>query len=213
MFQPLDYNPPSDVGIKENIHPNEDWTRGLRKYKTSNHNPEWVYSYVVDENNRPFATVVYDRFPKGFVHLLVLPMTIRAEKPSHFSKYDLQDLKKIHKLAYDIADDLQARYDLPPFYVGYHALPSMADLHIHIVSGDLASQYMKRREHYTSFTNDAYFLTPEKVEFDIQKYGKVMIQPQSTLKNILRTAPLIHGDFHFKRFRELKRHLNQCAMY
>ena len=42
--------------------------------------------------------------------------------------------------------------------VGTHANPSMSHLHIHVLSRDMESGYMKHRNHYISFTTD--FLIP-----------------------------------------------------
>jgi aprataxin len=55
-------------------------------------------------------------------------------------------------------DDLQAEGDLPPgrdwekdVMVGVHAHPSMNHLHIHVLSVDRYSEWLKHRKHYNSF--------------------------------------------------------------
>jgi diadenosine tetraphosphate (Ap4A) HIT family hydrolase len=205
-----EYDPPRGIGSPENVEDGLHWRRKLAKYKTGHHDPNWVYMYYVDETGRPFACVIYDRYPKAFVHLLVLPMTIDVDQPDHFERRHICDLKRIHQLARNIANDLQVKYDLPGFLIGYHAIPSMADLHLHIVSADLISPYLKRKEHFHSFTNRDYFLTPEKVEQNLEKYGMVQMLNRVTLKNSLKGRMHCHMcGKTFDKFSILKNHLNE----
>ncbi len=202
------YDPPmSELGTKESTCKGH-WNRALKKYKTGFHDPNWVYMYCVDENSLPFACVIYDRYPKAFVHLLVLPMTIDVDKPEQFEKRHLCDLTNIHRLARTIANELQKRHDLPDFLIGYHALPSMNDLHLHIVSGDLVSPYLKRKEHFHSFTNPDYFVTPNKVETDLKKFGMVQLSSKVSLQYVLKASMVCHQcRKRFTRVSDMKNHL------
>ena len=48
------------------------------------------------------------------------------------------------------------------FKIGFHALPSMHQLHLHVISTDLVSPHMKKKKHYLSFATD-FFIPFEKV--------------------------------------------------
>jgi aprataxin len=49
------------------------------------------------------------------------------------------------------------------FMVGYHSVPSLYPLHLHIVSRDLQSSALKNKKHWNSFTTP-FFLAAAKVE-------------------------------------------------
>lgn len=42
------------------------------------------------------------------------------------------------------------------FRFGFHAVPSMAQLHLHVVSQDLRGSGMKHRKHWNSFATDFF---------------------------------------------------------
>jgi aprataxin len=134
------------------------------------------------------ATVIYDRFPKSKYHLLVLPLLVGANNPSEFKKSHLMMLKGVHDLARMIAKHLEIKYGAGPFSIGYHAHPSMDDLHIHIISKDFESEFLKSKQHYNSFVNEEFFLTIDRVESDLKNHGKVLINIRSkdSLKDDLR---------------------------
>ncbi|ANB13448.1 Hnt3p [Sugiyamaella lignohabitans] len=54
--------------------------------------------------------------------------------------------------------DLEEVYDY--IRVGVHAVPSLSNLHIHIISKDMCSQRMKNAKHYNSFSTSFF------VDFD-----------------------------------------------
>lgn len=42
------------------------------------------------------------------------------------------------------------------FKIGYHASPSMQRLHIHVISKDFNSAYLKTKRHWNSFNTDNF---------------------------------------------------------
>lgn len=134
------------------------------------------------------AVVIYDRYPKAKYHLLVLPLLVGADNPAEFRKTHLPMLKGVHNLAKMIAKNLEEKYGAGPFCIGYHAKPSMSDLHIHIVSQDFDSEFIKHKQHYNSFVNPDFFLTTDRVEEDLKKHGYVNINsnPKTVLEKEMR---------------------------
>ncbi|KAF4608416.1 GTPase activating protein [Pleurotus pulmonarius] len=110
--------------------------------------------------------VVFDAFPKGIFHFLLLP---RVQEP--FSTADLSNLRSLLKcdrdsvkatleqwkedakvVVKDIEDEMVSRYGFKwDIWVGFHAVPSMEHIHLHIVSSDLCSEKLKHKKHYNSF--------------------------------------------------------------
>lgn len=199
----IEYKPPKDTGVKDR---SRYWNKTLSKYKTKKHDKNWVYMYAFDECKTLYTSIIYDRFPKARFHLLLLPTFIDVNSPKDFRKYHLSELKNIHQLAKKVANDLRNYYGAK-FMVGYHAKPSMVDLHLHIISTDLVSPYMKKKDHYVSFTNPDYFLTIDRVENDLKKYGKVNID-ENINKKISSSLLKCHKcNSEFNSFSVLKEHL------
>jgi diadenosine tetraphosphate (Ap4A) HIT family hydrolase len=136
------------------------------------------------DNITDVAVVIYDRYPKAKFHLLVLPLLVGANNPGEFKRGHLPMLKGVHNLAKMIAKHLEMEYGAGPFSIGYHAKPSMDDLHIHIVSQDFDSEYIKNKGHYNSFVNKDFFVTVDRAERDLRKYGYIKIKKD--VKDLLK---------------------------
>ena len=86
-------------------------------------------------------------------------LSINELNPRH-----LNALKEFHAFARDIAHDLQkSSTSKPAFKLGYHAIPSLTPLHLHIISTDLESNCIKTKRHINSFTS-SFFITAESLE-------------------------------------------------
>lgn len=51
----------------------------------------------------------------------------------------------------------------PVFKIGYHAIPSLHPLHIHIISQDFDAPALKTKKHYLSFTTRFFLTTKVRV--------------------------------------------------
>ena len=60
----------------------------------------------------------------------------------------------------DSAARLRAELGTPPFALGFHAAPSMRQLHLHVISLDFASEALKNKKHWNSFAT-AFLVPPE----------------------------------------------------
>ncbi|XP_011866128.1 PREDICTED: aprataxin isoform X2 [Vollenhovia emeryi] len=114
------------------------WSAGLLK---SMEDPE----SKVEEDDQ--IIVIKDKYPKAQFHYLVLPkeniLSIWKVKEDH------QDLlTHMHNVACDLVKN-QANHE---FIIGYHAMPSMQRLHLHVISTDFNSPCMKTKYHWNSFT-------------------------------------------------------------
>ncbi|XP_043248604.1 aprataxin-like [Colletes gigas] len=93
------------------------------------------------------VVVIKDKYPKAQFHFLVLP---KVNIPSLWHvKRENEDLL-LHMAK--VADDLTKEHKESEFYIGYHAVPSMQRLHLHVISTDFNSPCLKTKYHWNSFT-------------------------------------------------------------
>ena len=117
--------------------------------------------------------VGYDLYPKARVHLLILPRT-RLDGPADLTASHLPLLRSMQRLARHLAASLRARTPgLPPFLCGFHAAPSLRQLHLHLLSSDLDSDALKNKKHFNSFAT-SFLLHPASVAAQIESSGKVL---------------------------------------
>ncbi|XP_022697041.1 aprataxin-like [Varroa jacobsoni] len=131
------------------------------------------------EGNQVYAdatcVAIADKFPKARHHWLVLPRedipTIKALRSHHVPI--LEHLEKIGRQL--IADN---GLDEKDFRLGYHAVPSMAQLHLHVISQDFDSPSLKTKKHWNSFTT-AFFVDSGVVVNDIRTNGSfTVVEPR-----------------------------------
>ncbi|XP_020558990.1 aprataxin isoform X2 [Oryzias latipes] len=140
------------------------WSQGL---KTSMQDPK-MQIYKDDT-----VVVIKDKYPKARYHWLVLPWqsipSLKALKAEHC---DL--LKHMQKVAERMIKQCPESSSLS-FRTGYHAIPSMSHIHLHVISQDFDSPCLKNKKHWNSFTTD-YFIDSENVIQMLEKDGSVSVK-------------------------------------
>ncbi|XP_074877949.1 aprataxin isoform X2 [Buteo buteo] len=140
------------------------WSQGL---KSSMRDPKMqVYK---DEK----TVVIKDKYPKARYHWLVLPWDPISSLKS-VTKDHLELLEHMHAVGQKMIQQCPARESLE-FRLGYHAIPSMSQLHLHVISQDFDSPALKTKKHWNSFTTD-YFLNSQDVIEMVRSKGKVMVK-------------------------------------
>ena len=121
-----------------------DWKRALRP-------PHASLAYASSRDGR----LVYDGYPKARRHLLGLaaPGTAlsRVASVRDLRREHLPALQKLHAFCRAAAEALGT-----PCRVGYHARPSLEPLHVHVISVDLDSEFIKQKKHFLSFATDRF---------------------------------------------------------
>nr|XP_056704543.1 aprataxin [Euleptes europaea] len=152
------------------------WSQGL---KASMQDPNMqVYK---DER----VVVIKDKYPKARYHWLVLPWqsisSLKAVTGEH-----LELLEHMHAIGERMVQQCPEK-DTLRFRLGYHAIPSMSHLHLHIISQEFDSPWLKNKKHWNSFTTE-YFIDSQDVIGMIKKKGKVTVNSQApeSLKAPLR---------------------------
>ncbi|KAM7092767.1 aprataxin isoform 2-T5 [Molossus nigricans] len=140
------------------------WSQGL---KISMEDPKMqVYK---DEQ----VVVIKDKYPKARHHWLVLPWTSISSLKA-VTKEHLELLKHMHAVGEKVIADVAGSSKLR-FRLGYHAIPSMSLLHLHVISQDFDSPCLKNKKHWNSF-NTEYFLESQAVIEMVQEAGRVTVQ-------------------------------------
>ena len=176
------------------IPPPSDFTRSRRQTPPTGWQDRLVYALSDPDQifeQDELTVTLYDAFPKARYHYLVVPRDdIHSVK--ELSRDNLELLKHIHKVAEDLIERVRKREQNTPFRFGYHAVPSLNRLHLHIVSQDFDSPQLWKRHHWNTF-NTEYFMDSSKVIKDIENDGKIEIDDVAykellTLRVILKIA-------------------------
>ncbi|XP_060915093.1 aprataxin isoform X2 [Labrus mixtus] len=139
------------------------WSQGL---KTSMQDPK-MQVYKDDK-----VVVIKDKYPKARYHWLVLPwQTISSLKVLRGEHTDL--LKHMQQVAEQMVQQCPHKSSLR-FRKGYHAIPSMSHVHLHVISQDFDSPCLKNKKHWNSFTTD-YFIESHDVIQMLETDGKVAV--------------------------------------
>uniref|UniRef100_A0A8C6RA54 Aprataxin n=1 Tax=Nannospalax galili TaxID=1026970 RepID=A0A8C6RA54_NANGA len=140
------------------------WSQGL---KISMKDPN-VQVYKDDQ-----VVVIKDKYPKARHHWLVLPWASISSLKAVTSEH-LELLKHMHTVGEKMISDFAGSSKLS-FRLGYHAIPSMSQVHLHVISQDFDSPCLKNKKHWNSF-NTEYFLESQAVIKMVQEAGRVIVQ-------------------------------------
>ncbi|XP_040273776.1 aprataxin [Bufo bufo] len=150
------------------------WSQGL---KVSMQDPD-MQVFKDDK-----VVVIKDKYPKARYHWLVLPWqsisSLKMLQPEH-----LELLQHMHEVGEKIAQQHSA-HSKAPFRLGYHVIPSMSHIHLHVISQDFDSPCLKNKKHWNSFTTD-YFLDSKDVMDMIKLKGKVAVKDGAS--ELLKTS-------------------------
>ncbi|XP_043107084.1 aprataxin isoform X2 [Puntigrus tetrazona] len=140
------------------------WSQGL---KASMQDPK-MQVYKDDR-----VVVIKDKYPKARYHWLVLPWdsisSLKALRSEHVEL--LEHMQRVGERVLQQCPDARSLR----FRLGYHAVPSMSHVHLHVISQDFDSPCLKNKKHWNSFTTD-YFVESRDVISMLEKDGKVTVK-------------------------------------
>eukprot|EP00730_Choanoeca_flexa_P000699 TRINITY_DN10303_c0_g1_i10.p2 TRINITY_DN10303_c0_g1~~TRINITY_DN10303_c0_g1_i10.p2 ORF type:complete len:582 (+),score=114.73 TRINITY_DN10303_c0_g1_i10:2403-4148(+) len=164
------------------------WSRRL--YHILRHPGDFADMVVYQDDD---VVMIVDGYRKARYHYLILP----KEDITHLS-----DLKREHaplvrhmaELARDFVQTLRLKAEATRpgageaihFRMGFHAIPSMPPVHMHLISEDFDSPNLKNKKHWNSFTSEYFvgakvvykaLLDNGSVHFDKAKYEAMLKQP------------------------------------
>ncbi|XP_018593803.1 aprataxin isoform X2 [Scleropages formosus] len=148
-----------------------------RKTETSGHWSQGLKASMQDPKMQVYkddmVVVIKDKYPKARHHWLVLPWesiaSLKALRAEHCSL-----LRHMHHVAERMVEQCPDASKLR-FRLGYHAIPSMSHVHLHVISQDFDSPCLKNKKHWNSFTTE-YFLESQAVIEMLEKDGQVTVK-------------------------------------
>ena len=123
--------------------------------------PLQPYVFWEDED---FA-VIYDAFPKSRIHLLLVPKRHRIDSIINLNSSHIPVIDEMDKRAGWLCDNIAVNDSNGrriPLRRGFHMVPSLHLLHLHIVSQDFDSVRLKNKKHWNSFTTP-FFIQPNQL--------------------------------------------------
>ncbi|KAH9599099.1 Aprataxin [Trypanosoma melophagium] len=166
----------------------------------------------------PQCIVVNDAYPKSKVHCLIMPLDLSLDSLNAIRTEHIPLMQHLLNVAEQYVQFMRrgalAKGNGPPalkMMTGFHSLPSLPQLHLHLISMDFETPYMKTRKHYNSFATP-FFLSADRVLEDLQQNGCITLNRNvAELKRMeeQETSCLWcgHGE---NRIPQLKLHLQTC---
>lgn len=175
-------------------------------------NPEGHKDSVIYKDEK--YVVVKDAFPKSIIHYLLLLRDPKITKQHPLTVFKDEALKEevaklIVKVKGIILERLTEEFDIEEdenfIQVGVHSVPSMANLHVHLMTRDFNSEKMKRKQHYNSFTTE-FFVKFDELPLE---NGDKRLNAHA-IEQVVKTSDMkcVYCGKNFKnKFVELKKHL------
>ncbi|PIA32381.1 hypothetical protein AQUCO_04500173v1 [Aquilegia coerulea] len=153
------------------------------------------------------VVVLNDLYPKARKHLLVLARTDGLDHLADVGEEHLQLLRNMHAVGEKWAKQFSSDDASLIFRLGYHSVPSLRQLHLHVISQDFNSTHLKNKKHWNSF-NTAFFRDSVDVIDEISKDGKAKLNSDEKLMSMeLRCHRCRSAHPNIPR---LKSHINNC---
>ncbi|KAK4771294.1 hypothetical protein SAY87_031826 [Trapa incisa] len=151
--------------------------------------------------------VIKDCYPKACKHLLVLARAEHLDCLSDVREEHLELLRRMHGVGLKWAEKfLQEDDPSLVFRLGYHSVPSMQQLHLHVISQDFNSTHLKNKKHWNSF-NTAFFRDSVDVIEEVSSNGEAGIHDEGLLAMELRCHRCRSAHPNIPR---LKWHIGSC---
>ncbi|XP_040378493.1 transcription factor bHLH140 [Oryza brachyantha] len=147
------------------------WAQAL--YELAMHPENYKNSDSILEISDDFV-VLNDLYPKAKRHVLIVSRRDGLDSLADVKKEHLPLLRTIHSAGVKWAQKFLEGDSSLVFRLGYHSVPSMRQLHLHIISQDFNSSSLKNKKHWNSFTT-TFFLDSVDVIEEINQHGSANI--------------------------------------
>lgn len=170
----------------------------LRKYIT---NPE---KQLQTEWHDDEIVIIADDYPKSMRHYLVLPRNLHIDRIAQLKPADLPVLERMKAEAARFIKPILKAHPKFEFMMGFHAVPSLNCLHLHVLTTDFRGQSLKNKKHWNSF-NTKFFRPIDDVIRELREKGKVEIKVKE-MEQLLKADMVCarHGNFKLRDMREVE---------
>jgi len=129
--------------------------------------------------------IIYDGYPKARYHALVIPANRSARSLRDLTSRDAEWVATMHRLGRAMAEKMHIKCQ-----IGYHAVPSLTPLHLHVISRDLSSPRLTTKKHWNSFTHPDLFIPADYVEQQLTSdHGRVQLKALEELHEAELSSP------------------------
>ena len=136
-------------------------------------------------NGQESCLMIRDKYPKSKYHFLVVARDANLLEPKRLTPQHVDLLKEMKHLAMKgIASWCGEVQTETVFEFGFHSVPSMPQLHMHVLSSDFDSPCMKTKKHFNSF-NTEYFMKYDDVLSELER-GKSLDYSIGEMKELLK---------------------------
>jgi len=154
------------------------------------------------------VVVIYDKFPKAKFHLLAMPHKL-VDGPEVLTTEDLPMLADLKERGQIIIAELTKKRPKAKFRMGFHAVPSMRQLHMHIISQDFDSECLKNKKHWNSFTTE-FFIDADDFIDKLRNENTIKYDHDS-YEAILKREMVCHNcGEEMKNIPKVKQHISTC---
>ncbi|CAL5220154.1 g2117 [Coccomyxa viridis] len=189
---------------RQQYQPNS-WKDALRQVAVDpdGHRTKYPEMIVSEE-----CILIHDAFPKAAHHALVLPREPTLHDVRSLNRAHIPLLTRMKVMAENWMASIETSEG---FQMGFHSVPSMDHLHMHVISKDFNSPKLKTKQHWNSFTT-AFFIPLEQVLLDLEAKDPVAVDPvqaEALLKQPLRCHKCQAA---MRNMPDLKSHVVACTV-
>ena len=152
--------------------------------------------------------VVRDKFPKSTHHFLVMPREI-IPTFADLKKHHLGVLKAMRAKGVEVQKKLGPKNTMG-FRFGFHAVPSMRQVHMNAITSDFASDALKNKKHWNSFTTP-FFVDADRFIGQLEDTGSVFFNKAENEKYLKLDLKCHKCGAIMKNMPTLKVHIGACT--
>jgi len=124
-------------------------------------NPKEHDTYLYHEEH---LFVLQDKFPKGYMHDLVVARDKGIESIHSLDTSHISLLERMIAIGEWNLRERRGRESIPAAMFGFHSAPSLQPLHMHVISTDFMGSYMKSKRAWNSFTTPFFVEARDALE-------------------------------------------------
>lgn len=155
--------------------------------------------------------IIKDRYPKATAHYLVMPRE-RIEKLHQLcGEHGIEIIQSLKDRGEWLIQKLQAEMPHLSFDMGFHVVPSMLQIHLHVISTDFCAEALHWPAHYNAFTT-AFFISPDEMMRYIRERGNFWLTKSELHQyRIAKRGPLRCNQCRYwpQTMDQLKEHLEE----
>ncbi|KAL6053517.1 aprataxin-like protein [Balamuthia mandrillaris] len=196
----------------EDNNDDKSWADVLLNIVREPDHPKHRHSiYDMDEQ----TVIIYDKFPKSRRHMLILPRNEEIDGAHALTKKHLPLLRYMQQRGLWLIQQLTKEVEEEgegvklSFKMGYHAVPTLRQLHLHVLSKDHDAPAMNRVKHWNSFTTD-FLVPPEEMIRIVEEEGRFDPEPYARLKHQLPMKCNECGETNIPHVSALREHIQAC---